>query len=67
VFILYSGVHYDAISMSPMESDHVDEFDQTRFDIGPTDIVDAIKELVGIRNKLHEYTDMVHTLALFIG
>lgn len=59
VFILYSGVHYDAIALSPMESNHVDAFDQTSFPVdGGNAIVEKIKELVKIRNDLHEFTDM---------
>ncbi|KAL9558408.1 hypothetical protein MBANPS3_000908 [Mucor bainieri] len=49
VLIVYSGIHYDALALTP-SMDSPPDFDQTRFSVGEDFILDAAKQLVdGLR------------------
>ncbi|KAI9483067.1 MAG: hypothetical protein EXX96DRAFT_556687 [Benjaminiella poitrasii] len=59
VLIVYSGIHYDALSLSSAY-DSPPEFDQTRFSIDDKFILTAAKILVDGLRKKHKYTDIAN-------
>ncbi|CAO3615061.1 unnamed protein product [Cunninghamella echinulata] len=56
VFVLYSGIHYDAIAFAPIE-DSPPEFDQTRFPVEDESIFKAVQNLASVLRRDHKYTD----------
>ncbi|CEG73438.1 hypothetical protein RMATCC62417_08822 [Rhizopus microsporus] len=59
VLIVYSGIHYDALALSPA-SDSPPEFDQTRFPVTDNYILDAAKEITESLRRGHKYTDVAN-------
>ncbi|CAO3597896.1 unnamed protein product [Absidia cylindrospora] len=60
VFILYSGIHYDALALSPMENCST-EFDETRFPVSNDDsLLVAAQELASVLRRDHKYTDVAN-------
>ncbi|ORZ18821.1 hypothetical protein BCR42DRAFT_449960 [Absidia repens] len=60
VFILYSGIHYDALALSPMENCS-NEFDETRFPASNDDsLLLAAQELASVLRRDHKYTDVAN-------
>ncbi|CEI89922.1 hypothetical protein RMCBS344292_04258 [Rhizopus microsporus] len=59
VLIVYSGIHYDALALSPA-SDSPPEFDQTRFPVTDSYILDAAKEITESLRRGHKYTDVAN-------
>ncbi|KAJ3078446.1 hypothetical protein HK102_004504 [Quaeritorhiza haematococci] len=63
VLVLYSGIHYDAIALSPIAG-APEDFDQTTFDLsGPgagleDKVVVAATQLAGIWKKKRKFTDL---------
>ncbi|OZJ06042.1 hypothetical protein BZG36_01144 [Bifiguratus adelaidae] len=58
VFILYSGIHYDALALSPAEG-APEAFDQTRFDASEADLVRAnVQQLASTLRAMGQYTDL---------
>lgn len=64
VFLIYSGIHYDALSLSPMEANHVDEFDQTQFTthVGPgvDTLLECALSLARGLQAMKKYTDLAN-------
>ncbi|CAO3622667.1 unnamed protein product [Cunninghamella blakesleeana] len=56
VFVLYSGIHYDALAFAPMENSPI-EFDQTRFPVADELILKAAQNLASVLRRDHKYTD----------
>ncbi|KAI7868574.1 hypothetical protein BDF14DRAFT_1880830 [Spinellus fusiger] len=59
VFILYTGIHYDALAMAPT-MDSPMEFDQTQFSIHENDVLDAATQLAAALRQAHHYTDVAN-------
>ncbi|GAN05304.1 OTU-domain-containing protein [Mucor ambiguus] len=59
VLIVYSGIHYDALALTPT-IDSPPDFDQTRFSVGENSILDAAKQLVDGLRKSHKFTDIAN-------
>ncbi|KAI8328374.1 hypothetical protein BC941DRAFT_445106 [Chlamydoabsidia padenii] len=60
VMILYSGIHYDALALSPMEHCSPD-FDETRFPVsGDDSILVAAQALASVLRREHKYTDVAN-------
>ncbi|KAL0088463.1 hypothetical protein F4703DRAFT_1846275 [Phycomyces blakesleeanus] len=59
VFILYSGIHYDALAMSPIEDGPM-EFDQTRFPINDESVFKAAQSIATVLRQSHQYTDVTN-------
>ncbi|KAI8093280.1 uncharacterized protein BX664DRAFT_329366, partial [Halteromyces radiatus] len=60
VLILYSGIHYDALALSPMENCD-SEFDETRFPISNSKpLLAAAQELASLLQREHKYTDVAN-------
>ncbi|CEJ00755.1 hypothetical protein RMCBS344292_14803 [Rhizopus microsporus] len=59
VLIVYSGIHYDALALSPA-SDSPPKFDQTRFPVTDNYILDAAKEITESLRRGHKYTDVAN-------
>ncbi|KAI9030933.1 hypothetical protein CLU79DRAFT_732094 [Phycomyces nitens] len=59
VFILYSGIHYDALAMSPTIDSPLD-FDQTRFPIGDESAFKAAQAVATALRQGHQYTDIAN-------
>ncbi len=60
VFVLYSGIHYDALALSPSLGAS-QEFDQTSFDITDPclpEYFEAAVKLAGEWKKQHKFTDL---------
>ncbi len=61
-FVMYSGIHYDAIAVSP-DMNAPQEFDMTTFTISAESLDDkwnAAKRLASIWNTKHKYTDLAN-------
>ena len=59
-FVLYSGIHYDAVALSPDENAS-NEFDLTIFDDSMADsVTQAVSALSERLRKLHKYTDLAN-------
>lgn len=56
IYIVYSGIHYDAIALSPAENAPA-EWDQTQFSADDTIIEKAAQELVTELRKRSYFTD----------
>lgn len=61
-FVLYSGIHYDAIVWTPLTGSNSNEFDQTLFPIPmsddfPDDITPAVLKLAAHLREQKYYTD----------
>eukprot|EP00842_Homolaphlyctis_polyrhiza_P004186 jgi/Hompol1/4769/HPOL_003869-RA len=60
VFVLYTGIHYDAIALTPEQGAPL-EFDQTAFDqTDAAEIEQAALKLAEIWRKNRKYTDMAN-------
>ncbi|KAI7856737.1 hypothetical protein BDC45DRAFT_566813 [Circinella umbellata] len=59
VFIIYSGIHYDALALSPM-TDAPADFDQTRFPVTDDSILEAAKKLAEILRQKRKFTDVAN-------
>ncbi|KAL9551888.1 hypothetical protein PS6_004768 [Mucor atramentarius] len=59
VLIVYSGIHYDALALTPTV-DSPPDFDQTRFSVDEDFILDAAKQLVDGLRKSHKFTDIAN-------
>ncbi|KAJ3341594.1 ubiquitin-specific protease otu1 [Gonapodya sp. JEL0774] len=57
VVVIYSGIHYDAIAISPFHSAPAD-FDQTRFGSDEIQVLDAAKRMAELWKKKKKYTDL---------
>jgi ubiquitin thioesterase OTU1 len=57
VFVIYSGIHYDAIALSPT-CDSPFDFDQTIFDDNLDEIKSAVGKIAILWKKKHKYTDV---------
>ncbi|KAK9768356.1 ubiquitin-specific protease otu1 [Basidiobolus ranarum] len=57
IFVLYSGIHYDVIAMTPQLFSS-QEYDQTQFDVTDDGILAGCIELATKFNKKHAYTDL---------
>ncbi|KAL2358183.1 zinc finger protein [Cryomyces antarcticus] len=60
--VVYSGIHYDAIAISPSESPHAKadlpaELDIKQFDAADPLPLEAARELCGVLKKRHYFTD----------
>ncbi|KAG4300755.1 hypothetical protein PCANB_002803 [Pneumocystis canis] len=55
-FIVYSGIHYDAIALTPRSGASPD-FDTTIFSVEDLDVKDAILKLTDHLRRIHYYTD----------
>ncbi|RIA97069.1 hypothetical protein C1645_814589 [Glomus cerebriforme] len=55
VFIIYSGIHYDAIALTPI-LDISQEYDQTIFNISDDAILRAVLAVADKMKQLHKYT-----------
>ena len=54
---MYSGIHYDAIALTP-SPDAPTSFDQTTFEFHGIDrVLQAVKQLAALWKKKHKYTD----------
>ncbi|KAI8365858.1 hypothetical protein EDC96DRAFT_575137 [Choanephora cucurbitarum] len=58
-FVVYSGIHYDAIAMNP-QFNGPKELDETRFSLDNEHVVEAAKKLIGDLRKNHKYTDVAN-------
>lgn len=56
IYIVYSGIHYDAIAMSPAE-DAPPDWDQTQFSSTDTVVQKAAQDLVAVLRKRSYFTD----------
>ncbi|CAG8477161.1 8018_t:CDS:10 [Paraglomus occultum] len=56
VYIIYSGIHYDAIVLTPLEDGSVQDFDQTVFDVNDMTMWKAAENIAKAMNMLHKYT-----------
>jgi ubiquitin thioesterase OTU1 len=59
IIVAYSGIHYDAVALSPLMEDETDEFDQTVFnddEVGAL-VMDSLVELGAKLKQMHYYTD----------
>ena len=61
--IVYSGIHYDAIALSPSEPPYTKataptDFDQKQFPTHDTEILRKAKELVDLLRQKHYFTDL---------
>ncbi|KAI8876247.1 OTU-domain-containing protein [Backusella circina FSU 941] len=59
VLIVYSGIHYDALALSPMK-DAPTDFDQTQFSMDEEFVLSAAKQMADVLNKQHKYTDIAN-------
>ncbi|KAJ8660661.1 hypothetical protein O0I10_003709 [Lichtheimia ornata] len=59
VLIIYSGIHYDAVALTP-GLDCPEDFDQTRFSSGDESIINAAKKLADILRQKRKYTDVAN-------
>ncbi|KAI9312447.1 hypothetical protein BX666DRAFT_836757 [Dichotomocladium elegans] len=59
VLIVYSGIHYDALALTPDLAAPAD-FDQTRFAANDESVVLAAKQLIEVLRKKHKYTDVAN-------
>ncbi|KAG0322658.1 hypothetical protein BGZ99_003205 [Dissophora globulifera] len=57
VLVMYSGIHYDAIALTP-GLDIPAECDQTQFDTHSEDIISAGVQLAAKLKQAHKYTDL---------
>ncbi|ORX92344.1 ubiquitin thioesterase OTU1-like protein [Basidiobolus meristosporus CBS 931.73] len=57
IFVLYSGIHYDVIAMTPQLFSS-QEYDQTQFDVADDGVLAGCIELATKFNKKHAYTDL---------
>ncbi|CAJ0841115.1 9650_t:CDS:10 [Entrophospora sp. SA101] len=55
VYIVYSGIHYDAVALTPMISADKD-YDQTIFEISDQSILNGAISIANKMKKLHKYT-----------
>ncbi|KAG4305378.1 hypothetical protein PORY_000934 [Pneumocystis oryctolagi] len=60
-FIVYSGIHYDAIALTPRSGASPD-FDTTIFSVEDLDVKNAIFKLTDYLRKIHYYTDTANFL-----
>ncbi|CCJ28472.1 unnamed protein product [Pneumocystis jirovecii] len=60
-FIVYSGIHYDAIALTPRSGASPD-FDTTIFSVEDLDVKNAIFKLTDHLRKIHYYTDTTNFL-----
>ncbi|OBZ91386.1 Ubiquitin thioesterase OTU1 [Choanephora cucurbitarum] len=58
-FVVYSGIHYDAIAMNS-QFNGPKELDETRFSLDNEHVVEAAKKLIGDLKKNHKYTDVAN-------
>lgn len=56
IYIVYSGIHYDAIALSPAQNAPPD-WDQTQFPVKDMAVEDAARELVSVLRKRSYFTD----------
>ncbi|CDS08664.1 hypothetical protein LRAMOSA10025 [Lichtheimia ramosa] len=59
VLIIYSGIHYDAVALTPA-LDCPEDFDQTRFSSEDESIISAAKKLADILRQKRKYTDVAN-------
>ncbi|KAI7873890.1 OTU-domain-containing protein, partial [Lichtheimia hyalospora FSU 10163] len=59
VLIIYSGIHYDAVALTPA-LDCPEDFDQTRFSSEDESIVNAAKKLADMLRQKRKYTDVAN-------
>ncbi|TPX62405.1 hypothetical protein PhCBS80983_g00430 [Powellomyces hirtus] len=60
VIILYTGIHYDAVALTPSRDAHHD-FDQTTFEGANADtVLDAAVKLAGIWKQKRKFTDLAN-------
>ncbi len=63
-YILYNGIHYDAIVQSPVGGDAVTAGDRTVFPVDDIAILSQVLLLAEEARRMHRYTDVAHfTLA----
>lgn len=60
-FIVYSGIHYDAIALTPM-SGASPSFDTTIFSANDPSVKNAVFKLTNYLRKIHYYTDTTNFL-----
>lgn len=61
VFVIYSGIHYDAIALTPsLESPK--EFDQTTFENNDSifEIFEAVSKIQQVWKRKHKFTDVAN-------
>lgn len=59
ILLLYSGIHYDVISLTPQEG-IPKEFDVTTFPVSDDSVLEGALELAKILKVAHKYTDLAN-------
>ena len=57
VYVLYSGIHYDALALSP-SADAPEEFDTTVFSSEDFSVLSQAHNIADLARKKHGYTDL---------
>ncbi|KAL1916999.1 uncharacterized protein VTP21DRAFT_5197 [Calcarisporiella thermophila] len=59
VILLYSGIHYDAVAMTP-DPNAPREFDQTQFEVSDDAVLPAALQLAARLREKRQYTDLAN-------